>query len=154
MTQVKGRKGQGFTLIELMITVAIIGIIASIAYPSYTRYVIESRRVDAQQALSSFATSMERYRTQNMTYRGAADGGADIGKPAQFPAQTPLDGGGPYYNLTIASAAVSYYELRATPVPSSTQRDSGLLLLRSNGLRGWDKDNSGSVGAGELNWSK
>lgn len=51
----------GFTLIELMITVVIIGIIAAIAYPSYTRYMTQTRRSDAQIALMKIAAAQEKF---------------------------------------------------------------------------------------------
>ena len=62
------RLSAGFTLIELIITVAIIGILVSIAYPSYQDSIMKSRRVDAQGKLLSFANALERYYTQCNTY--------------------------------------------------------------------------------------
>ncbi|KAF7599151.1 MAG: fimbrial assembly protein [Candidatus Dactylopiibacterium carminicum] len=59
----------GFTLIELMITVAIIGILASIAYPSYRDYVTRSRLVDATNALSTLRAQMEQHFQDNRTYQ-------------------------------------------------------------------------------------
>jgi type IV pilus assembly protein PilE len=51
----------GFTLIELMIVVVIIGVIAAIAYPSYTKYTIQTRRADAQIALTRAASLQEKF---------------------------------------------------------------------------------------------
>ena len=62
------RQGRGFTLIELMIVVAIIGIIAAIGYPSYQNSVRESRRTDAYAALTAIAAQQERYFSDNNTY--------------------------------------------------------------------------------------
>ena len=61
-------KQHGFTLIELMIVVAIVGILAAIAYPSYTQYVIKSNRVDAQAEMTRIASLMQRYKVINSTY--------------------------------------------------------------------------------------
>ena len=59
---------QGFTLIELMVTVAIIGILVAIAYPSYTDYVVRGRVVDATNGLAVMRADMERYFQDNRTY--------------------------------------------------------------------------------------
>lgn len=65
------KSSKGFTLIELMITVAIVGILAAIAYPSYQQHVLKTRRTAAQGCLQELAQWMERYYTSNMTYAGA-----------------------------------------------------------------------------------
>ncbi|UXZ54496.1 type IV pilin protein [Halomonas sp. 7T] len=62
------RRQRGFTLIELLIAVVIVGIIASIAYPSYTRYVERSVRSDGQTALLQAASEMERCYSRDYTY--------------------------------------------------------------------------------------
>jgi prepilin-type N-terminal cleavage/methylation domain-containing protein len=61
----------GFTLIELMITVAIVGILAAIAYPSYRNYVIRGQLVNATDGLSTVSANMERYFQDNRTYLAA-----------------------------------------------------------------------------------
>jgi prepilin-type N-terminal cleavage/methylation domain-containing protein len=67
-SRMRHRPSQGFTLIELMITVGIIAILAAIAYPSYRNYVIRGQLVDATTGLSSVRANMERYFQDNRTY--------------------------------------------------------------------------------------
>lgn len=69
---------QGFTLLELMITVAIVAILASIAYPSYVESVRKGRRAEARAALTELMQQQERFMTQNNTYRAFAVGATDV----------------------------------------------------------------------------
>jgi type IV pilus assembly protein PilE len=66
------RRDKGFTLIEVMITVAIVAILAAIAYPSYQSHVVKTRRKAAEACLVELAQWMERYYTTNMKYQGAS----------------------------------------------------------------------------------
>ena len=62
-------RSQGFTLLELMIVVAIVAILTTIAYPNYRDYVIRGQLVDATQGLSAVRANMERYFQDNRTYQ-------------------------------------------------------------------------------------
>lgn len=143
----------GFTLIELMITIAIIAVLAAVALPSYQGSVKKSRRSDAQAALAGFANAMERhFTTNNNSYKGAASGGTDNGVPTVFAPQSPLDGATKYYNLRIAGVPAdgSRYTLRATPI--GAQVGDGVIELDSTGARRWDEDNNTIFGAKENDW--
>jgi len=77
MRNMKTQRPQGFTLIELMITVVIIGIIAMIAYPSYTKYMKQTRRSDAQIALTRTAALQEKYYSDCNHYAATLTGAAN-----------------------------------------------------------------------------
>ncbi len=66
------RRAQGFTLIELMIVVAIVAILTTIAYPNYRDYVIRGQLVDATQGLAAVRANMERYFQDNRSYVASA----------------------------------------------------------------------------------
>ncbi|MFV8784180.1 type IV pilin protein [Microbulbifer sp. SA54] len=136
-------KNKGFTLIELMIVVAIVAILAAVAIPSYQNQVRSSNRADAQGALMSFAQAMERHFTENGSYEGAATGGGDTGAPAIFPTEAPLDGAAKHYDLAITQATASSYLLTATP-KGSVQANDGSMTLSSSGQRLWDKGATGT----------
>jgi len=125
----------GFTLIELMITVAIIGILASIAYPSYQESIYKSRRADAKGALLGFANAMERHFTETNAYTGAGVAGIDDGVPAIYAQQSPVDGGTAYYTLTINAATANAYTLRAAPTGAQSSDTCGNLEIKQTGAK-------------------
>jgi len=125
------RLSAGFTLIELMITVAIVGILVSIAYPSYQDSIMKSRRVDAQGALMGFANAMERYYTVNNTYPSAGTTGI-------YAATSPVDGGTAYYNLSISASTSSAYQIQAAPTGAQATDKCGTLTLDQTGVRGFN----------------
>lgn len=146
------KKPQGFTLIELMITVAIIGILAAIAYPSYQDAIIKSRRADAMADLVNFQSAMERHYTVTNSYAGAGGGGGNTGAPTIYATTSPSDGATAIYNLTILSSGDASFALRATPVTTARNKDDGFLQLNSTDVRSWDRNNDNAIGAGENSW--
>lgn len=122
---------KGFTLMELLIAIAIVGIIAAVAYPSYLDSIAKSRCTSAQAALSGFAQAMERHYTNNGTYLGAGTTANNTGAPTIFSTTSPIDGTDVFYNLTITSATASAYMLQATGV--NAQAAAGNLTLSSTG---------------------
>ena len=109
------KKQSGFTLIELMIVVAIIGIIAGIAYPSYMESVRKSNRADAKASMNDVAQRLQRCFTTYNAYDNA-----------NCAVATSLSGGGAIasgegmYSITAAVAATTY-TLTATPVVGRSQ---------------------------------
>ncbi len=121
---------RGFTLIELMIVVAIAAILAAIAYPSYTEQVRKTRRSNCAGDLVGLANAMERFFTENATYAGATVGSnsGDI-----FPAQCPVDGGTAYYNLAIALQTGNSFRVEATPTGAQAADTCGVLGYTNTG---------------------
>lgn len=133
-------KHRGFTLIEIMIVVAIIGILSAIAYPSYNNSVVKSRRADAQSALIGLSQQMERHFAQKSTYTSAITGSAPQ-PPNIFAVQVPVDGGAATYDLKVQAVTATSYTLRAEPV--GVQDGDGYLELLSTGVRRWDENDNG-----------
>lgn len=132
----------GFTLIELMIAVAIVGLLAAVAVPSYLAYITKGKRAEAQGALVTFANAMEQWRLQNGSYCDAGGAGGasscgtatnDTGTPTIFSTTVPISGGTINYNLTISAATATTYTLTATATGSQTA--DGNLSLTSTGTK-------------------
>jgi type IV pilus assembly protein PilE len=118
----------GFTLIELMIAVVIIGILASIAYPSYQQYVLKANRADAKAILMESAQFMERYFTTNNTYVGAT----------LLTAVTPkgADASTKKYDIRFSEGPTAgAYKLEAEPTGSQDSDTCGALTLSSTGAQ-------------------
>jgi type IV pilus assembly protein PilE len=127
------RKTYGFTLIELMITVAIVGILAAIAYPSYLDQVRKSRRADAQSALLQAANRQERLYTTQYTYTQNL---ADLGMAAETENKA--------YTLNIDSADANGFQISANAQNDQTNDDCTTLTINQ---RGQKTANGAAVGA-------
>ena len=140
------KRTKGFTLIELMIVVAIIAIIAAVGFPSYQNYIVQTNRTQCQSALAQMANAMERHYTLSTpsSYTGAAIGPANTGLPSVFATQAPLDAT-PTCNLTIDDSSVNDYSLAATPIAGTVLAGDGMSTLNAAGQKCWhDGDDTGA----------
>ena len=124
------RRNSGFTLIELMIVVAIVGILSAVAYPSYTEYIRRGSRSEATAALMEAQQFMERYYGANNRYSTAANGNPALPARLQnIPASSTR------YTLSVA-ATVNSYTLTATPLGSMLADKCGSLTITNTGVKG------------------
>jgi type IV pilus assembly protein PilE len=107
------RPVKGFTLIELMVTVAIIGILAAVGYPSYRDHVVRGYLVDGTSALDSFRAQMERHYQDNRTYTTVTVGGVTFTSPCLTTDAGPRTFGNFVVTCSTAPTA-SGYVLQAT----------------------------------------
>lgn len=121
----KQKKNTGFTLVELLITVAIIGILASVAYPSYTDYVSRSNRSEAQRELMRLANLQEQLFVDTRAY---TENMKNLGLDAD-----PFITGSKYYSIDAAVSG-STFILTATAKGSQSSNDTDCTTLTINEL--------------------
>lgn len=136
---------QGFTLIELMIVVAIVAILAAIALPSYQQYVIRGQAASATAMLASFGTAMQQYYQDNRSYvisGGAAVNGSNCGNGGPGGTGIAIVPSAPAgLNFTFACAAVAATAavpttFSATATGNANTPEAGLTFsLDQNGTR-------------------
>lgn len=121
-------RARGFTLIEVMIVVAVLGILASVAYPSYQDYVRRGHRAEARAHLMKIAQWMERTATANGTYPITTVAAQKTAIDAAL--QGPSRG---RYTYTITSTTGAAYTAKAVPQGSQSADGCGTLTLNHQG---------------------
>ena len=135
------KKLKGFTLIELMVAVVIIGIVVAVALPSYQNHVRQSNRAVAKAILLENAQFMERFYTVNNQYDatvgadGIANTGGDDVDVALPLTQSPKTGA-VQYNISLQAVADATFTLRAVPVGSMAGDICGTFTLTNTGVQG------------------
>lgn len=123
MSRITKRTSRGFTLMEVMIVVAIVGILAAIVFPNYQEHVLRGNRAEGQALLTTAAARQERYRAQNNNYaRSVAElyGGAKASETGKY--DLGVNGDGTDYTLTAT--------------PTFSDADCGNFTLDEKGERG------------------
>ena len=135
------RRHRGFTLIELMIVVAIVAILAGVAYPSYRNYILKGNRAAAQAFLMDAAQRQQQYFLDNRTY--ATDLGMLFGtatEDAAVPKEVL-----PYYGrpIVVTGGPPPTFMITATPTGSQAKNNEPTLRIDQSGKK-WTLDSGGN----------
>ncbi len=128
----KQNRFKGFSLIELMISVAIIGILAGIAYPSYSEYVLKGKRGDAKAALLSVQLAEEKYRANNIRYATFDELGMDLNGPNVTGTNITQDG---YYSVTVSGNTTTNYIITAAPNSPHADAYCTTFVINQDGIK-------------------
>lgn len=123
------RANRGFSLIELLIVLAILGVLVAIAIPTYSQYRRRANRAEGRATLVEAAQIAERFFVRNNTYVGA-DGGGNI--PAQSPHRL--------YAIAFNAPTATTFTITATPQGGQTGDECGQLTINQAGARGAAQD--------------
>ncbi|PMG43203.1 type IV pilin protein [Shewanella sp. 10N.286.52.B9] len=125
----KRNKKNGFTLIEVMITVVIIGVLASIAYPSYVGFVSKGARADALSGLMNIANRQEQYYLDHKTFT------KNMKRLGMDDDPYIVDNG--LYSIDATTGNVTKFVLKATALGAQATRDSecGTIEVTSDGVK-------------------
>lgn len=134
----------GFTLIELMIVVAVVAVLAAIALPSYRNQVRKSKRTDAKTSLLDLAGRQERYFTTNNAYTNIP---ANLGYSGTFPVSVP-SATTFNYGISVTAAAGSTYTATAAPNGDQASDTCGTYSINEQGVQ----SNSNATTASDQCW--
>jgi type IV pilus assembly protein PilE len=141
-------RARGFTLVELLVALAIMAIISAIAVPIYTQYSVRTQRTNAEKDLMLCAQSMERLASGTFTYAGHVGGGDTGAVTANICVPTTT-----MYSVVVTAANANTFTIRATPT-SGPVMGNGMLEIDASGAQRWDQNNDGDFGdTNETGWA-
>lgn len=121
------RAGAGFTLIELMVVVAIIGVLSAVAYPAYGNYMVKSHRSAAQVHLMELAQAQSQHMADSRSYASSM---------TDLPVSTPAAVEAKYtFAIVVEAGPPSAFTITATPKAGGSQVADGALTINSAGTR-------------------
>lgn len=121
---------RGFTLVELMIVVAVIGIISAIAYPSYQGYIERGMRADMMSEMHNISAQIQSRKLEQGSYRSIS-----TGVTSDLAGNYPRQGEALYSVAMTPSPLTSEWTITATPIPSMRMADDGTLTLNYLGVK-------------------
>ena len=137
----KKREGTGFTLIEAMVLVAVLGILAAIGIPNYSRYVLRGNLVEAGNALSEYHVGMDQFYKDNRTYSKSGSCGQEApSNVSDFTIACAIAAGGQEFTATATgtgSAAGFVYAINQANLRSTTAMPSHWGTLPGNAGTTW-----------------
>ncbi|SJN44134.1 Type IV pilus biogenesis protein PilE [Psychrobacter sp. JB385] len=141
MTSIDKNMNQGFTLIELLIVVAIIGILAAIAYPSYLGYIEKGMRTDMMGEMHSIASTIESRKLAQGKYNSIVTTDLSGAYPKQGEAQ---------YTVSIRpNPLTSQWTIEAKPKSNTRMKNDGTLTLDYQGIKCRNKNTDKKCGSGD-----
>ena len=117
-------RARGFSLIELMTVLVIVGVLAAVAWPSYQNYVMRSNRAAAQSFMMTIASRQEQYLLTNRSYTTTISNLGGLTQPPETSGR---------YNFTVTQATPTDYTITATAIGNQTS--DGNLTLSSAGVK-------------------
>lgn len=147
------RQERGFSLIELMIVIAIIGVLSAIAFPAYQQYTIRSNRADVQSEMIQIAQRIQNQKLMRGSYTGIALSQPNIYGSAVFPST-----GKALYDLTLNTTQrdglVIDWTIQATPRSTTIQKDNGTVRLNDLGYKCWTKAATSCTLSANSSWAE
>jgi type IV pilus assembly protein PilE len=136
----------GFTLIELMIVVAVIAIVAAIAMPSYSQYKKRVSRADVQAEMINIAQRLESHKLANFKYPSTATMNSLYGGNVYPRTGTVL------FTLAFSTLNDNTWVMTATPISTSSQAGDGIICLNDQGQKFWAKGATACALSATSNW--
>lgn len=124
------RRTRGFTLVELMVTVAVVAILAAIALPSFEQYLIRASRSAAKSFMLDVANKQEQYLLDARTYLAVANHAGFTNLGLAVPDEVSR-----FYNVSVTGASSTTYTIQAVPIAGTRQAADGTLTLNQAGVK-------------------